>query len=197
MQSMFRRSIALTLVLLIAFTMLVPFDASAQGTKKGSLTVPLALPSAQGVLTITRFQPGANGGIVAVGIVALSKVVTVPASGTTPEHLEMQTAMREVSIPVISMTPGGPGATGGVTIQQAGGCDILTLVLGPLHLDLLGLVVDLNRVVLTITGETGAGNLLGNLLCAIAGLLDGTGALPIGGALNQIINLLNQILAAL
>ena len=61
------------------------------------------------------------------------------------------------------------------TVQNAtaaGSCDILNLVLGPLHLNVLGLVVDLNQVVLNITGQTGAGNLLGNLLCAVAGLLD-------------------------
>ena len=52
-------------------------------------------------------------------------------------------------------------------------CDILRLRLGPLDLDVLGLVVHLDRVVLDITAEPGPGNLLGNLLCAIAGLLDG------------------------
>ena len=60
-------------------------------------------------------------------------------------------------------------------------CDVLNLVLGPLHLDLLGLVVDLNRVVLNIVAQSGAGNLLGNLLCAVAGLLDG----GLGGLLGQ------------
>jgi hypothetical protein len=70
-------------------------------------------------------------------------------------------------------------------------CDILSLVLGPLHLDLLGLVVDLNQVVLNVTAEQGPGNLLGNLLCAVAGLLDG------GLNLNGIANLLNQILSIL
>ena len=51
-------------------------------------------------------------------------------------------------------------------------CDILRLRLGPLDLNLLGLVVHLDRIVLDITAEAGPGNLLGNLLCAIAGLLD-------------------------
>ena len=74
--------------------------------------------------------------------------------------------------------------------QTAGTCEILELVLGPLHLDLLGLVIDLNQVVLTITAEQGPGNLLGNLLCAIAGLLD-------GGSTNQLASLLNQLLRAL
>jgi hypothetical protein len=68
----------------------------------------------------------------------------------------------------------------------AGGCTILDLTLGPLHLDLLGLVVDLNRVHLTITGQTGNGNLLGNLLCGIANALNGGG----GG----LANLLNRLL---
>jgi hypothetical protein len=49
----------------------------------------------------------------------------------------------------------------------AGTCSILDLVLGPLHLDLLGLVVDLNRVHLSITGNP-AGGVLGRLLCGVA-----------------------------
>ena len=49
----------------------------------------------------------------------------------------------------------------------------------------------LNQVVLDITAVPGAGNLLGNLLCAIAGLLDGGS--PLGG----LAALLNNLLAAL
>jgi hypothetical protein len=72
-------------------------------------------------------------------------------------------------------------------------CDVLNLVLGPLDLNLLGLEVHLNRVVLNIVAVTGAGNLLGNLLCAVVGLLDGT------GLLNELrlANVLNRILAIL
>jgi hypothetical protein len=79
-----------------------------------------------------------------------------------------------------------------VGIAQAT-CEILDLELGPLDLDLLGLVVHLDRVNLEITAEQGPGNLLGNLLCAVAGLLD-SGA---SGALNGIARLLNQILGIL
>ena len=70
-------------------------------------------------------------------------------------------------------------------------CEILHLELGPLDLNLLGLVVHLNRVVLDISAVPGPGNLLGNLLCAVANLLNG------GGALQQIVSLLNQILGLL
>jgi len=59
-----------------------------------------------------------------------------------------------------------------------------------LNLNLLGLKVHLNRVVLHITAVSGAGALLGNLLCAVAGLLDGTGLLN----LLNVVNKLNQIL---
>jgi hypothetical protein len=71
-------------------------------------------------------------------------------------------------------------------------CQILNLTLGPLHLNLLGLVVNLNQVHLTINAVSGPGNLLGNLLCSVANLLNG-GA-PDLGALST---LLNRILLAL
>ena len=70
-------------------------------------------------------------------------------------------------------------------------CPILHLDLGPLDLNLLGLHVHLNEVVLDVEAIPGAGNLLGNLLCGIAGLLDG------GGLLSQLSTLLNQLLGAL
>ena len=81
------------------------------------------------------------------------------------------------------------------TLQVSGSCQILNLVLGPLHLDLLGLVIDLNQVVLTITAVAGAGNLLGNLLCAVANLLNGGS--PLSNLLNNLVDLLNQILGSL
>jgi len=73
----------------------------------------------------------------------------------------------------------------------SGTCPILHLTLGPLGLNLLGLAVHLDRVVLDITAISGPGNLLGNLLCAIAGLLDGPGDL---GTLPALIAQLNALL---
>ncbi|HEX6491754.1 MAG TPA: hypothetical protein VF002_10350 [Gaiellaceae bacterium] len=49
---------------------------------------------------------------------------------------------------------------------QPGPCHILDLVLGPLHLDLLGLIVDLNQVHLQITAAPGEG-VLGDALCSL------------------------------
>jgi hypothetical protein len=79
-----------------------------------------------------------------------------------------------------------------VALDPPASCQILHLDLGPLDLTLLGLHVHLNEVVLDITAQSGPGNLLGNLLCAVAHLLDGT-----GGATAGLTALLNQILAAL
>src|SRR6478735_3117620 len=87
----------------------------------------------------------------------------------------------------------GSPLTGRVAANAAA-CNILNLVLGPLDLNILGLRVQLNQVKLDITAVPGAGNLLGNLLCAVAGLLDGT---PLAGLLGQLQALLNQILGAL
>ena len=46
-------------------------------------------------------------------------------------------------------------------------CKVLELTLGPLNVDLLGLVVDLRKVHLTITATPGGG-VLGNLFCGLA-----------------------------
>jgi hypothetical protein len=75
------------------------------------------------------------------------------------------------------------------SLQANGSCTILDLTLGPLHLDLLGLVVDLNQVHLTITGQTGPGNLLGNLLCGLANTLNGSQAGGLANLLNQLFGL--------
>ena len=68
---------------------------------------------------------------------------------------------------------------------------ILHLDLGPLDLDLLGLRVQLDPVVLNIDAIPGQGNLLGNLLTAVAALLDGVAL----GAILQ--DLLENLVAGL
>ncbi|QBR93986.1 ABC transporter substrate-binding protein [Nocardioides euryhalodurans] len=100
--------------------------------------------------------------------------------------------VRTVRVRSINGTPIRTGAAARA-LQAPPACDVLNLRLGPLDLDLLGLQVNLNRIVLDIVAQSGAGNLLGNLLCAVAGLLDG----GLNGLLGRITNLLNQILGRL
>lgn len=122
-----------------------------------------------GTLNITRFAVQ-NGQLVAHGL--LSGTLT-NAAGTVVGTV--------TNVPVT------------IPLAAAGTCQILHLTLGPLDLNLLGLMVHLDRVVLDITAQQGPGNLLGNLLCAIANLLNNPGA----GALHGVANLLNRILALL
>jgi hypothetical protein len=55
---------------------------------------------------------------------------------------------------------------------DAESCQILFLDVGPIFLDLLGLQVDLSPIQLDVTAVPGPGNLLGNLLCGLVGILD-------------------------
>ncbi len=115
-------------------------------------------------------------GLAAVG--QLTGVLTSPGQGQTIPGAQgpgAQQVNQQIQMPINALQ-----AT----------CQVLNLTLGPLHLNLLGLGIDLNQVVLNITANP-AGGLLGQLLCDLAG----PGV--IGGPLDAIIGLLNQILAAL
>ena len=131
-----------------------------------------------------KFQPRRfvvrNGQLVAVG--------KLTATLTKANGKVVGTDSKRVALPVAKME-GVPVSA--QTAMRAGSCDILNLVLGPLDLNLLGLEVHLDKVVLNIVATPGPGNLLGNLLCAVAGLLD------TGGVLTQIQQILNSILAIL
>jgi opacity protein-like surface antigen len=121
------------------------------------------------------------------------------AVGTLTGNIGGKSVKRSnVAIPISvgkgSVTPGTPGTTGSTGSQvasPAATCPILHLELGPLTLNLLGLNVHLNRVVLDITATSGPGNLLGNLLCSVANLLNGSAA---GSQLTALLNILNQLL---
>jgi hypothetical protein len=138
-----------------------------------ALTVPITFAQSggtlNGVFTVTSFAVNSTGQLVANGTFTGTAVVGGVAQTVTDMPASTQ-------------------------VTATGSCRILDLTLGPLHLDLLGLVVDLNQVHLTITAQQGPGNLLGNLLCAVANLLNGSGSPT---ALQQLVNLLNQILARL
>jgi hypothetical protein len=159
--------------LILVFGLLAAAHAAPPG--KPRLEVPVAGPNFAGTFAIDRFV-AVDGKAHAVGLVT---GVLTTATGTT-------SVVTNVSWPVAD----SQDATGRAITQQAT-CEILNLVLGPLHLDLLGLVIDLNQVVLNITAVAGAGNLLGNLLCAIVGLLDQP------SLVDQLVKLLNQLLSQL
>jgi hypothetical protein len=140
----------------------------------------------RGHMNVRRFVLR-NGEVRAVA--RITDAVVRRANGDVVRRLnDPQRAVFRVTLP----TSGGASPAGN-DVSITATCRILDLVLGPLDLDLLGLKIHLNRVVLNIVAESGPGNLLGNLLCAIAGLLDGTPALQ--DVLDAIVDLLNGILA--
>jgi hypothetical protein len=160
---------AITLALLASTA--APVHAAQGGQSRrqiGGITMPVTSVATSairfvGTLDLNQFVATSTG-VLAMG--TLTGTLT-DASGV------VTTVVRNVAIPI--------------NITQAA-CDILHLELGPLDLDLLGLIVHLNQIVLDIDAQPGPGNLLGNLLCGVAGLLDNP------GGLTRLLNDLLQIL---
>jgi hypothetical protein len=85
------------------------------------------------------------------------------AAGTATAVIQGKTTTVPFTAPVnIQLAPDQAGA---------GSCPILDLALGPITLDLLGLVVETSPICLQITAFENGG-LLGNLLCTVANLLN-------------------------
>jgi len=161
-----RKTTAIVAALALSLVTLAPAAAHAQAVRPVTLPVVGTVVGGgtfSGTATVTRFV-NQNGQLTALGIVtgiltnAAGTPTTVVSTFATPVNITAAT------------------------------CSILPLDLGPLNLNLIGLQVDLSEIVLDITGQTGAGNLLGNLLCGIAGLLDSPGGLA--RLLNQILGIL-------
>jgi hypothetical protein len=94
-------------------------------------------------------------------------------------------------------------AAGGATVNTVNATQILDLSLGPVDLNLLGLRVHLDNcangpVTVDISAQPGAGNLLGNLIGGLAGLLDNpnhtTGA--IRAQINRLANDIRSLVSA-
>jgi hypothetical protein len=145
-------------------------------TLTGSFTDATGNPgTVDGTFTPTSFAQQGNQ-VVATG--------TLVANLVNAAGQPVGSATRTVTVPLVLPSQ---SAVGSAAIS----CQVLDLVLGPLDLNLLGLQVHLNTVHLNITAVPGAGNLLGNLLCAVAGLLN-----PLGG-LSELVADLNAILGLL
>jgi hypothetical protein len=151
--------------------LLVPATANAAPPTASGITTPISgtiagVSSFAGSFNLTRVAVQ-NGQLVAIG--TLTGTVTNLLTGAT------QAVSQAITLP----------------LTASGTCAVLHLTLGPLDLNLLGLLVHLNQVVLNIDAQSGPGNLLGNLLCAVAGLLDQGGPLTgLAGLLNNILRIL-------
>ncbi|GAB1691640.1 hypothetical protein [Krasilnikovia sp. M28-CT-15] len=162
----------------------VPAPASALASSDaGTLT-----STVDGTFTDAAGQPGTVAGTFDPTRFAVQDG-QLTATGTLHAVLTDATGAARSTESVVTIPVQIPSGT---QAQALAPCPILHLELGPLDLNLLGLVVHLNRVVLDITAHPGPGDLLGNLLCAIANLLNGPNP-----SLSLIAELLNQVLAIL
>ena len=147
----------------------VPVEGQAKGA--GKIT---------GTFTIHRFVD--NGGQLG----AFGTLVLNTAKG--------RIAVTQVVMPVVANHRLASGGTAAGAVSIAAVCEILDLTLGPLDLNLLGLVIHLDTVHLDVDANS-AGGLLGQLL---QGLL--CGGLDLGGILGdltQALGFLNQVLQIL
>jgi hypothetical protein len=140
--------------------------------------------------TLTRARFSAQNGVITLAGTVTGTVRN--AAGETVGNVTQQ-----VTTGVVSAAPASSGQSA-QSVQSARRlqaskaiCAILNLQLQPIDLNLLGLTVHLDTVHLIINAVSGPGNLLGNLLCAVTGLLDGP------SAATALANLLNVILARL
>ena len=187
---MSRVSLAAAAVTIVCALMLPSVASAQEGPARLSQVVPLSGKakngrSFTGTYTIERFI--AKGGkAYSVGTVKGklgSKKVTkenVRLPATVANASGMAKASQVPPLPLPPLPAGNP-------------CSILSLDLGPINLNLLGLVVRTNQIQLRIDAVQAAGNLLGNLLCGITGILN-PGALA-GTPLGQLTQILNALLA--
>jgi len=167
---------------------LVALVAALSLTAAGATAAPPQVQAPTAAITPAQ-SGGALNGVFTIANFALNDAGQLVANGTfTGTATDAAGVVTNLVNSTVSAVVSNPAAT-------SGGCQVLDLVLGPLHLDVLGLNVDLNQVHLNITAVPGPGNLLGNLLCAVTHLLDNTGAS--NNALQNLVNRLNALLGAL
>ena len=173
-----RASLLAVTASLIAVLVLAPVAPAATASQAASSTSALSTP-------VTGTITSAVGG-------ALNGVFTITGISQQNGQLVANGTLTGTLTDAAGAVIGTVNQTIAVPLQATGSCPVLHLDLGPLDLNLLGLQVHLNEVVLDITAQAGPGNLLGNLLCAVTHLLDNP-----SGTLNGVVNLLNNILARL
>jgi len=134
-------------------------------------------PTVTGSFSIQRFARTTEGAVAAVGTLTLS----FPDPTSTAARTIITQAVMPLATSGDTAAPGDPetqpqpiGATPQASLPATPqGCDTLSLVLGSIELELLGLAVQLDEVNVDFAVMNGASTQLGNLLCDVTGLIDG------------------------
>jgi hypothetical protein len=158
-----------------AASLAVPVAASASTTQT---------PEAISSFTSVPVHGTAANGKAFKGHFDVSRFTTQNGSTYAVGHLTGFVGQRSISRSGVAI----PISVNHAAASTAAACPVLNLTLGPLNLNLLGLHVHLNQVVLNITAVSGPGNLLGNLLCDVSNLLNGSSLLP-----SQVTGLLSLV----
>lgn len=120
-------------------------------------------------LTITADSEGGLLGSLLCGLSGPTTAAQAKSLTRAAHRSGLSTKGLQMGVPIYQTTSGS-----GSTLSTSAAsspmviCPVLDLSLGPLHLNLLGLIVDLNRVHLVITADS-EGGILGQLLCGLAG----------------------------
>lgn len=102
-----------------------------------------------------------NGGVLGALFCKLANAKVAAARASAAHALNARLRSQHVVRLQASITPTATATAAGQT------CPVLDLLVGPLNVQLLGLVVNLNQVHLTLTATNGAG-VLGDLFCKLA-----------------------------
>jgi hypothetical protein len=196
---MLKRQLIAVLVITLMLTPAVVPIAHAQTTPPPTAPSTLVVPvsgtvqgagRATGTFNILKFVEMQDPNVPTRNILGAAGTLTL----TTARG---DTLVTQAVMPVqASVQPGSAGAATGAVAALATACDILNLTLGPLDLNLAGLLVHLDTVHLVISANPALGllgQLLGGLLCGgtLGGLLNNlTGLIA---ALNSLLQFLNTI----
>lgn len=110
------------------------------------------------VLTVTANSDGGVLGRLFCSV-ANAKITTTTTSARTLSSIAQHSGLSTKGVAF-----GVPTRQG--SVAAPGPCSIVDLLLGPLHLELLGLIVDLNQIHLQVTADPNGG-ILGSLLCSV------------------------------
>ena len=175
-----------------------PIAGAANGT--GSKTRSYAnLPA---LYTVQVSGKSTKGGKTFTGTFGIERFVKSNNKAYALGTLKGKLAGHHITRYGVKMPASLNGGTSGSSssARAAANCQILDLVLGPINLNLLGLVITTNQIHLNITAVSGPGNLLGNLLCDVSNLLNpGRGGIlsSLQGDITQLVGVLNGLLGDL
>jgi hypothetical protein len=171
----------LALVAAVPMTLAEPLTLAVTGSDPNT-GVPYA-----GAVAFSSFGLSSDNQIVASGVVdgvPFSNVVAFDAVGGYPARRVRH--LRELE---------------GENRKMLDSCSVVDLNLEPLYLNVLGLVITLDTVHLQVDAVPGANALVGNLLCAVLGLLDQVIAGVLGAVglaiIQVLLDIANQILAGI